>query len=194
MSSDRTPRVDWPLSDSKLSAMAPSEVQITEHAPTLATFFNEPHNRYMMGNTVCMTSSDVIRHYADLKASGGIPFLLFVDGALVGDADFRHPAHGWVEFAIVLGPRQTQGKGLGTRFAIMLHAWAFFRLGVERILVTILPHNQASLRLFEKLGHRPDISLDAHAFAEDASDYVLSISREEFHACHAAALPNIQFF
>jgi RimJ/RimL family protein N-acetyltransferase len=194
MSFNSKPQVDWQLPGSLLTAKAPSVSQITEQALALATFFNEPHNRHMMGNTVTMTAKDVIDHYSELEASGGMPFLLFVDGVLVGDADFRHPTHGLVEFAIVLGPRHTQGKGLGTRFAIMLHAWAFLHFGMERIIVTILPHNQASLCLFEKLGHQPDHSPAARAFADEPTDLVLSISRESFTHHHAAVLPDIRFF
>lgn len=191
MSFDGRPRIDWQLPTICLTALAPSVPQITEHALTLASFFNDPHNRNMMGNTVSMTVSEVIAHYTQLAATGGLPFLLFVDGNLIGDADFRHPANGLIEFAIVLGPRNTQGRGLGTRFAIMLHAWAFLHLEIERMIVTILPHNQASLRLFEKIGYHPDYSAKARAFADEPTDHVLSISRETFTQLHAAVLPHI---
>jgi RimJ/RimL family protein N-acetyltransferase len=75
----------------------------------------------------------------------------------------------------------------------MLHAWAFLYLGIERIIVTILPHNQPSLRLFEKLGHQPDPSPGARAYADEPTDHVLSISREAFTRHHATLLHKIQF-
>ena len=41
----------------------------------------------------------------------------------------------------MIAARATQGRGLGARFAIMLHAFGFGPLGLDRIYVGIVPAN-----------------------------------------------------
>jgi RimJ/RimL family protein N-acetyltransferase len=106
--------------------------------------------------------------------------LLFRDGALAGDADLRHIEAGHAEFAILVAARAAQGRGLGTAFARMLHVFAFRTLGLERVYVTILPENLASLRMFDKLGYRRDESPEARAHVDHPTDLSLSLARADF--------------
>ena len=75
------------------------------------------------------TAGDVVAYYEQLRIEGGRPFLLYMDGVLMGDADFRNIAGVRGEFAIMIGGRASQGRGLGTRFALMLHAFGYDVLG-----------------------------------------------------------------
>ena len=178
-------RIEQRAADGVLVALEPTAEEVREHAPALAAAYNDPHNSAMMGNTTAMSPLDVIDHFASLRASGGRPFLLLDGGALAGDADLRHIERGQAEMAILVAPRAAQGRGLGTRFARMLHAFGFGTLGLERVFVTILPQNAASLRLFEKLGYALDASAEARAFAEGPSDVSLSLARAAFEQVHA---------
>ncbi len=178
-------RIEQHAADDVLMALEPTAEEVREHAPALAAAYNDPHNGAMMAHTAEMSPADVIEHFAALRASGGRPFLLFQGGALAGDADLRHIERGHAEMAILVAARAAQGRGLGTRFARMLHAFAFGTLGLERVFVTILPENAASLRLFEKLGYTPDGSPEARAFADDPSDVSLSLARASFQQARA---------
>src|SRR5438552_4659537 len=122
----------------RLRAIEPTPDELAAAAPALAVFYDDPHNRRMLANTVTLTSEEVIASYGDLRATGGRPFLLFTGDRLVGDGDLRHldtagdaQAKGdrstekSGEIAVLVGDRALQGRGLGTRFAIMLHAYAF---------------------------------------------------------------------
>jgi len=173
-------RIEQRAADGVLVALEPTAEEVREHAPALAAAYNDPHNSAMMGNTTAMSPLDVIDHFASLRASGGRPFLLLDGGALAGDADLRHIERGQAEMAILVAPRAAQG-----RFARMLHALGFGTLGLERVFVTILPQNAASLRLFEKLGYALDASAEARAFAEGPSDVSLSLARAAFEQVHA---------
>ena len=184
-------RIEWTTSDGRLTAIEPDAEEVRAHAHLLAEAYNEPHNRSMMGHEE-MTADDVADYYAAMGAEGGRLFLLFRDGALVGDADLRHMADGHAEFAIMIGARRTQGKGLGTRFALMLHAFAFRSLRLERVFVTILVANSASRRLFEKLGYQLETTALARSFLDDEDDLALSIGRTEFEQTHRAALTEIE--
>ena len=185
--------VELPTDADLLAAIEPTMDEVRGAAQELARAYNEPHNREMIANTTDFAAGDVVAHFERMRAEGARSFLLLRDGALVGDADFRHiePAH--AEFALLIASRGVQGKGLGTRFALMLHGFGFRALGVARMYVTIVPQNAASLRLFAKLGYAEDASELARSFADDASDVSLSLGRDEFERAHGAALSGVRF-
>src|SRR5262249_6911058 len=131
-------------------------------------------------------------NYAALLAEGGRPFLLFRDGKLDGDADLRDIHDDLAEFAIMIGAPDAQGKGLGTRYAIMVHALGFQRLGLSRVYSSIVPQNVASRRMLDKVGFRVDDSAAARAHADEPSDIVLVIDRATFERVNAAALTQLK--
>lgn len=186
MSHSHGPRLVATLrtADLELVALEPTAQEIVHASPLLEGFYNEPHNRAMMANTVAMTADDVVLHFGSLGQSGGRPFLLAVDGKTVGDADFRHISATTAEFAILVGERSLQGKGLGLGFGILLHALAFRAFALERVFVSIIPQNLASQRLFAKLGYTADDSELARSFADEASDLTFSLGRAEFEGRH----------
>jgi RimJ/RimL family protein N-acetyltransferase len=183
--------VTWTTSVGCLRAYQPSAKELAAAAPVLAGFYNDAYNRTMMDNTVAMTADEVIEHFESLRATGGMPFLLERDGDLTGDADLRHLADSAAEFAILIGRRPEQGTGLGTRFAILLHAFAFVRLDLDHVFVSIIPANIPSQRLFAKLGYLPDERPEARAFADHDDDLTLSLDRNAFVAAQADVLPEI---
>jgi RimJ/RimL family protein N-acetyltransferase len=185
--------VEWQTAGDRLRAFEPTREEIARFAPLLAAFYNDAYNRSMMANTVAMTTDEVVEHFEGLRHKGGRPFLLERDGALLGDADLRHITAQTAEFAILVGRRPEQGKGIGTRFALLLHALAFRGLGLERIFVSIIPANLPSQRLFAKIGYVRDDSPAARAFADDPTDLTLSMVRTTFEAAHIAALDEIRW-
>lgn len=185
-------RIDWTTPSGELSALEPTPDEVIRHAETLAAAYNDPNNAPLLGHTEPMTPDDVIDHYADIAADGARNFLLFSDGAFAGDGDLRHIAGGAAEFAFMIAAVAAQGKGLGTRFATMLHVFGFAGLGLERIYASIVPANVASRRVFEKLGYALDDSAEARGFADEPGDIVMSISRGTFERLHADALAQIR--
>jgi RimJ/RimL family protein N-acetyltransferase len=183
----------WRRASSELVAFEPTHEEVVRFSPTLADYYNDPHNRSMMANTVEMTANEVVEHFDLLRRSGGRPFLLELDGELLGDADFRHVQVTSAEFAILVGRRSAQGKGIGLCFATLLHALAFREFGLDTVFVSIIPANVASQRVFAKLGYVADHSPAARAFAEEESDLTFSIDRAAFEARHASALPDMKW-
>jgi ribosomal-protein-alanine N-acetyltransferase len=178
--------VCWNAADGQLCAREPSLAEVDAAAGQLAAWYNEEHNRAMMSNTVEMDTADVREHFATVGQEGGRTFLLYFDGRLLGDADLRHvdPEARTAEFAILIGERSVQGRGFGTRFALILHALAFEKLGLDRIYVSIIPANSGSLRLFEKLGYQRDDSPAARAYIDEDDDVTMSFGRDEFLRRH----------
>ena len=185
--------VEWQSPGGRLRAFEPTREEIARFAPVLTGFYNDDYNRSMMANTVAMTADEVVEHFEGLRQHGGRPFVLECDDVLLGDADLRHLTAQTAEFAILIGKRPEQGKGIGTRFAILLHALAFRGLGLERIFVSIIPANLPSRRLFEKIGYTSDDSPAARAFADDPTDLTLSMTRTTFEMAHVAALDEIRW-
>jgi len=184
-------RIEWVTPVGTLLAVEPTPAEILAHCGVLATAYNDPHNALMLGHDAVITPREVITLYAEMAERGDVPFLLFRDGELAGDADVRGMAQRTAELAILVAMPSAQGKGLGTRFAIMVHAFAFAQLPVDQLYASIRADNTASRRVFEKLGYVLDRSSAASAYADEPGDVVMSIDRATFLSCHAADMAQI---
>ncbi|HEY6476581.1 MAG TPA: GNAT family N-acetyltransferase [Polyangia bacterium] len=187
--------VEWKQGAETLAAIEPTGEELRSAAPELAAFYNDSHNRAMMAHeTDAYTAADVIAYYEELRVERGRPFLLFRDGVLMGDADFRHIDDRSGEFAIMIGGRATQGRGLGTRFGLMLHTFGYGVLELDRIYISVIPANSASRRLFEKLGYQSDDSPEAREFIDTESDLTMSLARSAFENARDADRTAIRTF
>ena len=187
--------VEWRQGGELLAALEPTAEELRRAAPALAAFYNDDHNRRMMAHAdEPHTPEDVVAYYEELRVEEGRPFLLYLDGVLMGDADFRNLEGDIAEFAIMIGGRAAQGRGLGTRFGCMLHAFGFGTLGLARIYISVIPANTASRRLFEKLGYQIDDSPQAREFVDEPSDITMSLPRDVFDRARTDELAAIRAF
>jgi len=183
-------QIAWATPAGALLAIEPGRDEVAHHAAALAAAYNDPHNAPLLGHTEPLAEADVIAHYASLADHGGRGFLVFRDGALVADGDLRNMSRGAAAFAFMVADVAAQGKGLGTKIATMVHAFAFRQLRLERVYASILPHNVASRRVFEKLGYA--IEPSPTGFTEDDGDIAMVIDRPTFARSHAAQMAEIQ--
>lgn len=174
-----------------MRAIEPTPDEVRAHAVLLARAYNEPRNATRLGHSAPLLEDDVVAHYGGLFATRGHGFLMFRDDVLVGDADLRGVAGGAGEFAFLIADVAAQGKGLGTKLALMVHAFAFEQLALERVYASVLPSNTASLRVFEKLGYVVDDGPAARAYADEPDDVTLVIDRERFERLHRLPLVEI---
>jgi RimJ/RimL family protein N-acetyltransferase len=198
-SADARWAIEWRSGDEVLTAVEPTAEELAAAASDLAGYYNDAHNRVMMGHEEePFTAAAVAGYYRELRADGGRPFLLQrTEGgalSLLGDGDLRNIEDGTAEIAIMIGGRAVQGRGLGTRYATMLHAFAFRVLGLERLYISVIPANAASRRLFEKLGYEIDDSPEARDLIDEETDLTLSVSRARFEATAAAGLAQIRTY
>ena len=176
-------RIDWKHPDAgTLLAIEPTPAEITKHSLSLSTGYNEPENAHLMGHANAISPEEVVDAYTDSIAAGMRAFLLFIDGAFAGDADLRNFRGNTAEFAFMIAAPTAQGKGLGTAFAAMIHAFGFRTLDLQRIYASVVPQNTASRRVFEKLGYVVDNSPAGREYAEEPGDIVLVIDRAGFVA------------
>lgn len=172
--------------------MEPRLGEVERHAEVLAAAYNHPHNAPLLGHDEEISADEVLAHYASLAAQGGRGFLLFRDGVLAGDADVRRITAGSAEFAFLIADPAAQGRGLGTAFATMIHAFAFAHLPVDRMYASLVPGNTASRRVFEKLGYQVGASAAARAYADEPDDLVMVIDRAAFVRRHAGAIAELR--
>lgn len=185
-------RIDWDTLVGALAAIEPTETEVVEHAPALALGYNDPQNAALLGHTAELSADDVIEHYRDLDKTGARQFHLHVDGALVGDADLRGIREGAAEIAFLIAAPSRQGRGLGTRFALMLCGFGFAHLGLHRIYASLVPTNTASRRVFEKLGFTLDPRAEARTYADEPDDLVFGVERNAFVHRNAAMLAEVR--
>jgi RimJ/RimL family protein N-acetyltransferase len=184
-------QAEWKTEVGRLLLCEPFAKEIGASAAALAAYYSEDHNRTMMAHSGVMSAAEVVAHYQSMEADGNRPFLLYRDDRLVGDADVRRIRQEDAECAIMVGERALQGQGIGTRFAVMMHALAFDVLSLVRLYVSIIPINKGSRRLFEKVGYHLDNSPAARSYADYESDITMSFTRTEFCSAHAAAVREI---
>jgi RimJ/RimL family protein N-acetyltransferase len=189
------PETRWsitaPWSEGELRVYEPTLAEVLVAAPLLAAFYNDSHNAAMMTNEEEATAADVVDIFHAMRAAGDRPFFLEQDGELMGDGDFRNVQGVEAEFAVMVGRRVKQNRGLGTRFAAMLHGAAFRVLGFERIYATVIPRNVASRRMLDKLGYQVDSSPRAASFADHDDDIAMSVDRQQFDRVHAEILTQL---
>jgi RimJ/RimL family protein N-acetyltransferase len=184
--------VEQIVDDLRLTVLEPTDGEVRVHAQSLADYYNEPTNRALLTNTQDFSAEDVVDQFAEMRADGGRPFLLMVDGALVGDSDLRRVEGRAAEYAVMVGPRASQAKGLGTRFSLMVLALAFERLGLDEIYASVRPENAGSLRMLEKVGYVVDASPAARRFAEASDDVCLSITAAALARLHREEMSRIR--
>lgn len=172
-----------------LVAIMPSADAVASAAQTLAEAYNDSRNAALLGHTAELSTDDVVAHYASLQPPHGYGFFLLANGTLAGDGDLRGVANGDAEFAFLIAAPSAQGKGLGTRFAMMVHAFAVRELGLQRVYATVIPTNVASQRVFEKLGYVRDHGTRYRD--GDDGDIVLRVDLDRFVEQHATALAEI---
>lgn len=186
-------RIAWATHGGELVLTEPGLAEIRVHSAELAVAYNDPHNARLMGHGEPFSPEEVVDHYRSLLSEGARPFLLYLDGTLAGDADLRGIRDGAAEFAFMIAARDRQGKGLGTRLAIMVHACAFTMLGLERVYASIDPLNPASRRVLEKLGYAVSKSTEARSFADEPGDLTMLLERPTFLTSHATAISQLRF-
>jgi len=184
-------RIDWSTAAGELCALEPRLDEVAEHVTVLAAAYNDPHNAPLLGHEAAISETEVLDHYESLLGQGAHPFLLYRDGELAGDGDVRGIADGAAEFAFLIAAQAAQGQGLGTKFATMIHVFAFAQLPIDRMYASIIPANAASRRVFEKLGYAIDSSPAARDYA-DVGDVTMSVDRATFERIHTQAMAEIR--
>jgi ribosomal-protein-alanine N-acetyltransferase len=108
----------------------------------------------MFNNFDTRASIRSLQSYA--KSGGGLPFVLEVEGEVVGQLNVSGITHGSLSSASIgyWVAERFAGRALTPRAVALVTDYCFRVVGLHRIEICIRPENAASLRVVEKLGFR----------------------------------------
>ncbi len=72
------------------------------------------------------------------------------------------------ELGVLLGAKDTWGKGIGTESCRLLLHYAFDQLNLRKVSLTVYENNPGALHLYEKIGFHTEGRLRKHIFADGA--------------------------
>jgi len=111
-----------------------------------------------------------------------------VDGRVIGNISLRDidRRNGKAMLGIMIGEKESQGKGYGTEAIGLLLRHAFEGLGLVRIYLTVDSRHAHARRCYERCGFKNEGSLRMNRFkrGEYADDVVMSILRTEWPPVH----------
>jgi ribosomal-protein-alanine N-acetyltransferase len=93
-----------------------------------------------------------------LENDEGLPFLILYKGEIVGQLNVANILHGSVSSCVVgywIIP-EVAGKGITPTAVALAMDYVFKVVGLHRVEIDIRPENEASIRVVEKLGLRPE--------------------------------------
>ena len=120
-------RIDWTSDAGQSRAFEPTPDEVAQHAGALAAGYNDPRNAPLHGPHRPRSSpTRSIEHYADMPPTKArASSCCSATARSPATATCAASADGAAEFAFMIGAPSAQGKGLGTRFATMIHAFGF---------------------------------------------------------------------
>ena len=93
-----------------------------------------------------------------LENDEGLPFLILYRGEIVGQLNVANILHGSVSSCVIgywIIP-EVAGKGITPTAVALAMDYVFKVVGLHRVEIDIRPENEASVRVVEKLGLRPE--------------------------------------
>jgi ribosomal-protein-alanine N-acetyltransferase len=123
---------------------------------------------------------DLLRQVDDLS---GLPFVIEVDGEVVGQLNVANILFGSVSSAVIgywISP-QVAGRGVATTAVALAADYLFTTVNIHRVEIDIRPENLASLRVVEKLGFRYEGLKQRYMHINGAwrDHYVFALTHEE---------------
>lgn len=118
-----------------------------------------------------------------LERSEAMPFVIEVDGEIVGQLNVSNMLYGSVSSAVLgywVAP-EVAGQGVTPTAVALVTDYLFSTVGLNRVEIDIRPENQASLRVVEKLGFRFEGLKERyiHINGDWRDHYVFALTKDE---------------
>jgi len=155
----------------EVAGTRPDGVLIRPARPRDATRFLEAfravaaERRFVRTEVVARSSRFYRRLFRSSYDEHGAYLAAFVGDRLVGSVSTRrddHPVTRHVATLEMFVAAQHRGRGIGTALMVEAMAWAR-RHGVERVELTVYPHNEAALALYRRFGFEQEGRLVRHS-------------------------------
>lgn len=127
-----------------------------EDLPFLQETINDPEVRqHLAGGRTPINAAQEREYYDEVVSSDEAVNLVVCDGeeavGTIGLMDLDH-RNGTAEIGLFLAP-EYHGRGFGTEASELVTGYAFGELRLHRVLARVLAGNEASMRVWEKLGY-----------------------------------------
>lgn len=118
-----------------------------------------------------------------LERHEGMPFVIEVDGQIVGQLNVANMLYGSVSSATIgywLTP-DVAGRGVTPTAVALVTDYLFRTVGLHRVEIAIRPENAASLRVVEKLGFRYEGTKQNYIHINGAwrDHYIFALTEDE---------------
>ncbi|MBN2002990.1 MAG: GNAT family N-acetyltransferase [Anaerolineae bacterium] len=158
-----------------------------EDLPLLRKWINDPQIRRLIGEVAPSGSVAVQSYFERIQQDRDrIWFVIALreTGRVIGECGLLRMFYPWrnTDLSIILGEKDTWGKGYGTEAILLLLDYAFGYLGMHRVSIGVVAFNERALRFYEKVGFRREgIQRDGYYYNHTFSDFVMmSILEDEF--------------
>jgi diamine N-acetyltransferase len=148
---------------------------------------NDPEIREMTGEVAPMSRAEAGRFYKELRAAKDriwFAIVLKKGNRVIGEAGLLRMFKPWrcTDMTIIIGEKDTWGKGYGTEAGRLLLDYAFTRLGFHRVSIGVVALNERALGYWESLGFKKEgVQRDGYHCNGEYSDFVMmSILEDEY--------------
>jgi len=148
---------------------------------------NDPEIREMTGEVAPMSRAEAGRFYGKLRAAKDrlwFAIVLKKGNRVIGEAGLLRMFKPWrcTDMTIIIGEKDTWGKGYGTEAGRLLLDYAFTRLGFHRVSIGVVALNERALGYWEGLGFKKEgVQRDGYHCNGEYSDFVMmSILEDEY--------------
>lgn len=133
------------------------ELLLAANRPWLAQWeATYPTQRASVQPTLVDVKASIRALRMQAQAGSALPFVLEVDGVVVGQLNVSAISRGSVSSAVIgyWVSESHAGRGLVTRAVALVTDFCFTQFGLHRMEICVRPENLASQRVVEKLGFR----------------------------------------
>ena len=168
--------------------LKPTERTDLEH---FQKWTNDSEVRKLIGEVTPMNEKDLDAYYERLtqdKSRIWFTIVLKKDNRIIGETGLLRMFHLWrnTDLSIILGEKDTWGKGYGTEAIMLLLDYAFGYLNFHRVSIGVVGFNNKALKFYEKIGFKKEgIQRDGYYYDHKYHDFVMmSILENEFRALY----------
>jgi diamine N-acetyltransferase len=162
--------------------------------PYIQKWSNDAELRKLIGEVAPMSKAETEKWYQKLlddKDRMWFVIVLKKGDQVIGEAGLLRMFRPWrsTDMTIIIGEKDSWGKGYGTDVGQLLLDYAFRRLDFHRISVGVVGFNKRALRFWESLGFKKEgVERDAHYYDNEYCDGIMmSILEGEFSKCSATS-------
>lgn len=134
------------------------------------SWLNDPETTQGLASGRFPTSLDQLQSYIRQIIDDPNSVMFAICDAVTGDhlGNIKLDRFDWVsrtcELGLLIGDKNSWGKGIGTEVCKLVTDYAFEQLNVRKVSLTVYSNNPNAIRLYEKIGFEKEGCLVKHVF------------------------------